>query len=98
MTEVRTIKPVIEMTVPELIERFEADIVYDAHSFRARYSRSHARKELLRRGPDTIEAIVGHLWEGKGLRSEMLKAAWSYLVCDIAREKWQPSVESVMPI
>lgn len=76
-------KPVSEMTVLELIERFEKDIIYDAHSFRAKYHRSDARKELVKRRLGTVDAIVDHLWEGKGYRTPELKTAWTLLVTHI---------------
>lgn len=50
-----------EMTAQELIERFTADILYDAHSYTARFERSMAQKELVRRGKEGIRPIIDYL-------------------------------------
>jgi hypothetical protein len=46
-----------KMTAEELIERFAKDIIYDCHSLRARFERSMAMRELVRRGPAVLGAI-----------------------------------------
>lgn len=53
--------PEQDMTVAELIMMFESDIEFDCHSYRARYGRSLARKELVCRGSTTIPEIENHL-------------------------------------
>ena len=70
-----------EIPVRELIERFERDMLYDCHGYVLRFSRSQARKELVRRGKKTLKPIAEHLRvhpPGSGMG---LDTAWGNLLC-----------------
>lgn len=54
-------KRVEEMNFPELIKRFESDIVYDVHSLRAKFERSYAQKMLFSKGREALGPIIKHL-------------------------------------
>lgn len=73
--------------VHALIERFEKDIVYDAHSLRAKYSRSQARAELVAMGTDVIVHLFVYLKTEKGLDYPDLPAAWAWLVKEICARR-----------
>ena len=73
------------MTPEELIERFKSDIIYDCHSYGARFRRSDGRKELERRGSSVLPQIIKHL-ENKPPGDFMdLKTAWGNLLSNFAR-------------
>lgn len=72
-------KPETEMTIAELIQRFEGDILYDCHSFRARYSRSAARKELISRGNSFIPHVEEHMLIDPRADNDDLKHAFDLL-------------------
>ena len=76
-------KQVVDMTIGELCEYFEGAILYDAHSFRARYCRSEGGRELKKRGPSAIEDITTHLIATRENRSAEVKDAWTLLLNDI---------------
>lgn len=72
-----------ETPVSELIERFERDMLYDCHGYVLRFSRSEARKELVRMGKRALRPIVDHLQShppGSGMN---LDTAWGNLLCMI---------------
>jgi len=70
-------------SVTKLIERFEGDIVYDAHGFTAKFERSHAQKELTRRGQEVLRPIIDHLNENMPESKFKLDIAWAYLLNQI---------------
>lgn len=69
-------KPVIEMSVAELINRFERNVLFDAHGTRTKVRRSDARKELTRRGVDVLTEIVEHLRTSPPDDRRFLRTAW----------------------
>lgn len=86
------------MTLEELFVRFENDMIYDAHSYGARYSRSEARREIQRRGTDPSDSKAGHrmiyaiiefLRSGKSSQAAMCRdyvdGGWAALTAAIAR-------------
>lgn len=75
-------------TTKELIERFENDIIFDAHSYRARFERSQARKELCQRGKQALRDIVDHLKSALPLSGD-IQTAWGHLLCLI-----EPTIDS----
>ena len=84
------------MSFSELIEGFEGDIVYDVHSYTARFERSQYQKEFKRRGKDALPAIIAHL-RAKPPSSFMdLDTAWGHLLnrieVDIDPEKSGPQM------
>lgn len=56
-------KPVEEQTLPELLQCFKGEIVYDAHSLSARFARSRAKRELIdhRVSWETLTEVVKHV-------------------------------------
>lgn len=50
-----------QMTPGELVQRFIADMTYDAHSAKIRFLRSEAQRELVRRGKASLSAIADQL-------------------------------------
>lgn len=54
-------RPHKDLTVEQLCERFDRDILYDCHSLIAREERSLAQKELLRRGRSALATVIVHL-------------------------------------
>ncbi len=75
-----------DVTPEELIERFVADILYDAHGYTIRFERSAARKELVRRGKQVIRPIIDHLNESPPKDDSFLKIAWGHLFCLIEKD------------
>lgn len=69
-----------DMTPEELIERFRNDILYDAHSYTARFERSMAQKELVRRGKESIQSIIDHLKAFPPKDDAILKTAWGHVL------------------
>jgi hypothetical protein len=65
---------------PQLFERFESDIIYDAHSFWIRFSRSWSRQELERRGKDALQEIVRYLRAAHFSKDGQMELAWSSLL------------------
>jgi len=72
----------VELGDAPLIERFENDIEYDAHSFRAKFGRSRARRELARRGRAVLRAVIDHLREHPPTDDEV-KVAWGRLLREV---------------
>ena len=73
-------KDVTDMTIPELFDRFEKDILFDCHSLRAKASRSEAGKEIERRKEETIPAIQNHLASKSGSQNEEVLKAWDMIL------------------
>lgn len=78
--DVRTLLPERIMTEGGLCERFDKDILYDAHGLAQRINRSEAAKELMRRGRITLSAIADHLREHQKLDEVDLRQAWHILL------------------
>lgn len=75
-----------DMTPEELIERFRNDILYDAHSYTARFERSVAQRELVRRGKEGLRQIIDHLKMSISSRSDgSIKIAWGHLLFRIEK-------------
>lgn len=72
-----------QLSTQRLLERFENDMIHDAHSFAARYSRSAARKELLNRGPIVLRYIVERLVSEDAKRTPEMGKAWLTLVDEL---------------
>jgi hypothetical protein len=68
------------VSVEDLIKQFEGDIVYDAHSYTARFERSRAQKELVRRGKEVLPPIITHLRAHPPGEGMDLKTAWGHLL------------------
>lgn len=73
----------------ELCERFANDILYDAHSLRARISRSEAGQKLIDLGTNALPAIIQHYSERNpgnipGLETEV-DTAWCTIFSEIRR-------------
>jgi hypothetical protein len=69
--------------VGELIGRFERSMIYDCHSFTARFSRSDARRELARRGAAVLGAIAAHLRKAPPSDKFDVRTAWGLLLHQI---------------
>lgn len=54
-------RPYKDLTVEQLCERFDGDILYDMHSLTARIERSLARRELLERGRSALAVVIAHI-------------------------------------
>lgn len=85
-----------EMDFAELIEKFEGDILYDAHGYIARFGRSLHQKELVRRGRDALPAIVAHLKANPPGSFMDLDTAWGHLLSGIGIEIDPNGSESLM--
>lgn len=73
-------RPTSELGVLDLIDRFEKDIVYDCHSYTARFERSQAMKELHRRGKAVLRPIIEHLKRYPPTGFMSLDCAWGHLL------------------
>ena len=83
-----------EKTTGELILEFEREIRFDVHSTRARVSRSHAGRELRRRGRDALGAIPSHLWANRPRNSDWdMEDAWRLLMSWIFDDLGDPKGE-----
>lgn len=80
---------ITDLTTEELIERFENDIIFDAHSYCAKFERSQAQKELRRRGRQALGDILNHLKLILPISGD-IQTAWGHLLCLI-----EPSVDPV---
>jgi hypothetical protein len=62
----------------QLFERFEKDIIYDAHGFIQRFERSNAQEELFQRGKEILRPVIDHLLAQ--LPQGDLRIAWTRLL------------------
>jgi hypothetical protein len=75
-----------EETILELIQRYNNDILYDAHSVEARIRRSEAKRNLVLIGKDTLKLISEKLKDSFPENEEIdydLFMAWNRLICEI---------------
>lgn len=75
------VSPLVHVSAEDLIKRFEADMVYDAHKQTTRFHRSDAQKELSRRGKAVLGDIVRHLQRSSP--NDDLAGAWCNLLLQI---------------
>ncbi|MFC1615084.1 hypothetical protein ACFL22_00810 [Patescibacteria group bacterium] len=82
--------------IPELIQRFEKDILYDCHSLSARINRSDAQKELVEIGQGALRQIAEYLKPKCTSDATELTVAWCTLLCyieaDIDPQKTGPEL------
>jgi hypothetical protein len=76
----KDMKEVSEMSVPELFECFEKDILYDCHSLRAKVSRSQAGKEIERRKAELMPLVQQHIESKSGSQNEQVLSGWETLL------------------
>lgn len=67
-----------DWSVKQLLERFEKDIIYDAHGFIQRFERSSAQEELFQRGKEILRMVIDHLIVQ--LPKGDLRIAWTRLL------------------
>ena len=73
-------KQISQMSISELIDQFENDILYYTHSLQERIRRSPAREELDKRKEEAIPMIQAHLKERRGSTREDVRHAWNIIL------------------
>ncbi len=73
------------MTDAELIRRFDAEIRIDYGAVTAIYDQSAARKEIVWRGHNMVDAIMEHICFDEEDRGIALPDVWSRLIKEIFR-------------
>ncbi len=84
MTTIAAVETEGQMTPGELVQRFIADMTYDAHSAKIRFLRSEAQRELVRRGKLALPAIIEHL-EANPCPNQTLDPWWCNIIHQIER-------------
>jgi hypothetical protein len=72
-----------KLTIPDLIERYEKDIIFGHRHLESRISRSKARWELVRRGKPALPEIMAHLERVKFSEGGELAQAWNRVLQEI---------------
>jgi|GEM_PF-2730327 len=87
--------PVDEMSIKDLIARFESDIRFDQKKPSDRYERSDAAKELVKRGAAAAKAIKRYL-EKKDYENLDAKRMWKLLRDDVAKANPEVTIPEVL--
>lgn len=99
VTETNTVTKYEDLAIEDLIVGFKRNILYDAHSLEARFSRSFYVQEMKKRGKLILKDIAKELesflltqkQKYQKYESDDLHIAWIYMLCNIVNDENLPN-------